>query len=182
MYILECLFGFLTGIYSHNILSNYMLIGIEGVKYYKEAHLSVWNTTIHALIMPYTIYGMLIWIPGLLRLNSINSRKLNYYLYFLWGGHYFIISKIGGLIYFLNYFYSVKYANTYIITFYEKNKLKKNVHNLLVIKGLLISFGGLLFQEIIGHYIGKDINSRLEGIPNAIIYAMYFSSNNFLIQ
>jgi hypothetical protein len=41
--------------------------------------------------------------------------------------------------------------------------------------GLVIACSALFMQEIIGHYIGGDQASRLEGIPNAILYAPYYS-------
>ena len=42
-------------------------------------------------------------------------------------------------------------------------------------EGLGYAAGGLLFQEAIGHKCGGDIPSRSEGVPNAILYALYFS-------
>ena len=46
--------------------------------------------------------------------------------------------------------------------------------------GFSISFIALVFQEIAGHYYGGDDPSRLEAIPNAIIYAMYFSFSHMI--
>ena len=41
--------------------------------------------------------------------------------------------------------------------------------------GLMISSSALIFQELIGHWVGGDIPSRVEAIPNAILYAKFFS-------
>ena len=41
--------------------------------------------------------------------------------------------------------------------------------------GLIVSSSALIFQELIGHWVGGDIPSRVEAIPNAILYAKYFS-------
>ena len=41
--------------------------------------------------------------------------------------------------------------------------------------GLIISSSALIFQELFGHWVGGDIPSRVEAIPNAILYAKYFS-------
>ena len=41
--------------------------------------------------------------------------------------------------------------------------------------GFIISFVSLVFQEIFGHWIGNDIWSRAEAVPNAIIYAVFYS-------
>ena len=48
-------------------------------------------------------------------------------------------------------------------------------HVKLVLTGLSISVSALLFQEVFGHYLGGDIPSRWEAIPNAILYAKYFA-------
>ena len=54
-------------------------------------------------------------------------------------------------------------------TYNEKRRYR------MLIKGFLISFSALSFQEYFGHYLGGDIASRGESVPNAIMYAMYFS-------
>ncbi len=38
--------------------------------------------------------------------------------------------------------------------------------------------GSLVIQESIGHYIGGDPPSRPEAVPNAIVYACYYSVNH----
>ena len=47
-------------------------------------------------------------------------------------------------------------------------------------KGLKIMTIALIFQEIFGHYLGGDPPSRMEAIPNAILYAMYYSVSHLL--
>ena len=50
----------------------------------------------------------------------------------------------------------------------------------LIKHGLSTSFYALFFQEIIGHTIGGDDQSRLEAIPNAIVYAMHYSVSHLI--
>ena len=38
----------------------------------------------------------------------------------------------------------------------------------------------IIFQEVIGHTIGGDDQSRLEAIPNAIVYAMHYSISHII--
>ena len=102
--------GFALGSVSKDVLSKFMYVGQKGVSYYGEAHLSPWNAWIHTLVMPFSIYGMLLWIPALLRLNPKNARKLIWFLYYLWGGHYYEINKLGALMYFCMYWYTVNQA------------------------------------------------------------------------
>ena len=43
----------------------------------------------------------------------------------------------------------------------------------------MIAFTSLFIQEYIGHYLGGDIPSRIEAIPNAIVYANFFMRHMF---
>ena len=189
----------IIGKLSYTLLSFFMLVDMQGVNYYGEAHLTRWNAYMHTLGMPFTIYGMLLWIPALFRLNEKQAYQFQYALYFLYGGHYITVSKIIGLLYYLFYYqvvkmgqqqYKIKYINN------KKNYENKTNHNQLSIlrnhvntsvylpiffEGFLISFLALTFQEVAGHYYGGDIPSRFEAIPNAILYAMFFSVSHIFI-
>ena len=187
--------GFALGSVSKDVLSKFMYVGQQGVSYYGEAHLSPWNAWIHTMMMPFSIYGILLWIPALLRLEPKNARKLIWFLYYLWGGHYYDMNKLGALMYFCMYWYTV---NKVVVNYrldYEKiadgDKKKNDCGNetalvntkatwYLFKKGILYSSAGLLFQEGFGHWIGGDIPSRPEAVLNAIIYAMYFSAAHIL--
>ena len=187
--------GFALGSVSKDVLSKFMYVGQQGVSYYGEAHLSPWNAWIHTMMMPFSIYGILLWIPALLRLEPKNARKLIWFLYYLWGGHYYDMNKLGALMYFCMYWYTV---NKVVVNYrldYEKiadgDKKKNDCDNETVLvntkatwylfkKGILYSSAGLLFQEGFGHWIGGDIPSRPEAVLNAIIYAMYFSVAHIL--
>ena len=177
------------GYNSYDILSNFMLVGDEGILYYSEAHLSQWNSWMHTIIMPYSMYGMLFWLPALFNLNPQYAKKLMWCLYTIFIGHYYRFSKMGTLLYCLLYFNTVRKANVDYTSKYRELTLKENisvnkyfnkVQFYLFRKGLLISFCGLLFQEIIGHWLGGDIASRPEAVPNSILYAMYCSSSHLL--
>ena len=176
-----------AGSYSYDVLSNFMLTGNEGVKYYAEAHLSPWNSWIHTIIMPYSMYGMLFWLPALFNLNPKNARKMMWCLYALFGGHYLRISKMGAMLYYLMYFYTVKMATREYKVIYDtvdvsidKNKKCSSKQTQLLTKGIKTSVYGLVFQELFGHWLGGDIPSRPEAVPNAIVYAMYFSAAHIL--
>lgn len=161
----------LLGYKSYDLLSKFMLVGDKAIKYYAEAHLSTWNSWIHTLGMPISMYGMLLWIPALLRLGPKGARKLILFLYFFYGGHYVRVNMLGALLYFINYYLTVKYA---------LKKWKSVSNSKLLTNGLIISTVGLGFQEIFGHWCGGDIASRPEAVPNAMLYAMYFSATHFL--
>ena len=182
----------LLGIISHNYIRNYMLTGIDGVNYYGEAHLTRWNAWMHTLGMPFTIFGMVLWIPALFRLNPYFASRLMMGMYFFYGGHYLRINIFMTAIYFLLYYYPLMEGINYYSTSYTNNivalkkksddiesltlvKKRNETFNSLLIRGLGISTIALLFQEIAGHYYGGDIPSRWEAIPNAILYAKYFS-------
>ena len=93
----------ILGYYSYDLLKPYIHVGQTGVDYYAEAHLSPWNARIHTMGMPFTIFGILQWIPTLLGLNYNQSKMLAYNLYTLYAGHYFRIDKRVFLMYLIFY-------------------------------------------------------------------------------
>ena len=160
------------GYVSYNFLSNYMLVGHDAVSYYAEAHLSTGNAFVHTAIMPFSIYGLSLLVPSILNLNSFGACRLIYSAYFFFGGHYFCFSPVGSLAYMLIYYYVARAAASLYIKDYGRLYYIK--------RGLMFSVGGLAAQEVFGHMLFGDISSRFIAIPNAILYAMYFSSNHFL--
>lgn len=65
----------ILGLVSHHVLHVLsMKTGLEGVNYYAEVHQSKWNSYIHTLGMPFTIYGMLLWIPALCGLHLLTFK------------------------------------------------------------------------------------------------------------
>lgn len=178
------LFGTLLGVLSNDVLSKYIITGEKGIQYYAQAHLSDLNIYVHILCMPFTIYGILFCISSFFYLNEIYSKKISYLLYFIYGGHYFKINIYGAIsfyimyypvIYYFNYYY--KYDLIILDTLKKKNIIFFPSVFYLFKKGFIISFISLLTQEIIGHYMGGDIDTRPNGVLNTILYAMYFSSS-----
>ena len=159
--------------YHFSIILNFIGIvnGQEGVDYYGEAHLSQWNSLIHTLFMPFTIYGFLLAIPALLNLNNEYTNQLQNHIYIFYISHYISINLFYGLAFALIYDLPLTFAQ------YE---YKNNRYTL--IKGLIISSSCLIIQEYVGHYLGNDMNSRWEGVLNAILYANYYSISSIFIQ
>lgn len=194
-------FGTWLGILTHKFLPYIMKTGLSGVNYYGEAHLTRWNAYMHTLGMPFTIYGMVQWIPAFLEATPSDAKRIAQFLYFLYGGHYLLLDKRIAILYYAAYYPSLYYGIKHYETQYRENKkklekekhqnkrlhvnsentmtiskyLNKNETNMIFATGLCISTLALLFQEYVGHYWGGDIPSRFEAIPNAILYAKYFS-------
>mgnify|MGYP005658032695 FL=1 len=59
---------------------------------------------------------------------------------------------------------------------YQESENKRELVNY----GLKVSTLALFFQEIIGHTVGGDDQSRIEAIPNAIVYAMHYSLSHLI--
>ena len=155
--------SYLLGYISYDVLSDYMLVGKKAIKYYAEAHLTKWNAMTHTLLMPASMYGMLLWIPALFNLSPKNAKLLIYGIYYFYLGHYTKVSKLGAMIYFILFYSSVRFS-------IKKWTSRKKPSNLkMLTNGLMISGVGLGLQEVIGHWWGGDIASRPEGVPNAIL-------------
>ena len=154
----------LTGYFFNHIQD---LIGMysldEGLNYYGEIHKSPLNKIVHGIFMPLTVYGILLWFPALLNLNILDASILRVWAYYFYLGLYLKINIYYALIYSVIYYFPLKFANIdYRNTYYT------------LINGLVISFYSLFIQEIVGHYLGGDEPSRIEGLINAVLYAPYF--------
>ena len=189
------LLGTTVGYYSPLLTGVFMYTGQAGVDYYAEAHMTRWNSFIHTLGMPFTIYGFVLSIPALFRLDPEKATRVALFLYTAYGGHYLTINAKITLLYYILFGYStIRAVRDYRLTFkVDENKndsldsswslrglivKSKNVfspHVRLLVGGLSISVSALLFQEVVGHYLGGDIPSRGEAVPNAILYAKYFA-------
>ena len=188
----------ITGIILPNYLYyNGFYIGESGVDYYAEVHTTKLNSVIHTIGMPFTIYGMLLWIPVVFNLNCRSYIAIQRFLYISYMTHYVLIDWCIGLNTAVIYYIPVYYSNKlYLSEFNEeanesdqisidkkykisKQKNHNSIRIYLFTYGFLVSFYVLLFQEVIGHWLSGDPPSRLEAIPNAILYAMYFSVSHF---
>ena len=149
-----------TGIYS---LDN-------AINYYEEVHTSSLNRCIHGLLMPLTVYGILLWFPALLNLNILDASILRVWAYYFYLGLYLKINIFYALLYSIIYYIPLKYANI---------DYKNNYYTLM--NGLVISFYALFIQECVGHYLGGDDASRMEGIINAVLYAPYFGIKGLVL-
>ena len=161
---LPIVLGFFTG----NILDLFGVYnGVKGLQYYGEAHLSKWNSLIHTIGMPFVYYGISLWVPALLFYDRWNAYKIQTFFYLLYMTHYMTINVWRGL--FTAIVYLVPYYLS-MVHYFESDSILYTFGY-----GFIISFIFLVFQEIFGHWIGDDIWSRWEAIPNAIIYAVFYS-------
>jgi len=141
-------------------------VGKEGYEYYGEVHKSKFNCYMHTLGMPFTIYGITQWLPALFLLSPKHCVQFIRNLFFMYLTHYLSIDyKVAAL-------YSLIYAPVAILSsmhhYYGRTEQR-------IFRGLFISIAALVFQEGIGHWWGGDDPSRLEAVPNAILYAKFFS-------
>ena len=146
--------------------------GSEAVEYYGEVHLSKWNSVIHTVGMPFTTYGFAVAAPALFNLPNRQAIYLQKCLLIIYFIHYLTFDPILAVFVFLFYSFPLYFAmQTYT---WSENKKE------LVSYGLKTAAGALFFQEVIGHTIGGDEQSRLEAVPNAIVYAMHYSVSHIL--
>ena len=150
-----------------------MAIGEKGVYYYAQIHRTRLNSYIHTLGMPFAMYGMFLWIPGLLPVNVRQHIKVQRFIYIMYITHYLGINYNFGFCTAYLYAFSLFYAN--LNTWKESLKNSKNFKNELFIRGISIAFYALFLQEVLGHWLSGDPQSRLEAIPNAMMYAPYYS-------
>ncbi len=141
----------------------------DGVKYYAEVHKSTWNSLIHTIFMPVTMFGFFISVPAIFNAGYKKSHTLRRLVMVFYLGVYIKISSVIGILVFIYYIIPLYYASVLSV------KFKRFGVKAEIIIGLFISTLALFIQEILGHYVGGDSASRIEAIPNAIIYAPYYS-------
>jgi len=165
------------GLFWSNILDICgVLSGEEGIDYYAEAHLSNWNSWMHTIGMPFTYYGISCWVAALCNMIHIISKKrrnkLQVTIWYIYALHYMTIDLKRGLYCIAFYVYPTYKA--YTKTSSTDSNFKLFVH------GFLITVASLVFQEMVGHYMGGDIPSRSDGVLNAILYAPIYSTYHII--
>lgn len=147
------------------------LVGPKAVDYYAEVHLSKMNCIVHTLFMPTTTLGTLLWFPYLFGGSPRFRRRLRWFLYGSFMTHYMHVDPWVGILTKLLYFGVVREAVAM-----DTDNWRRDMY-----VGLRMMVGSLLVQEVGGHWLGGDQPSRLEGIPNAIGYAIYFSVSHWFM-
>ena len=141
-------------------------VGKQGVAYYAEVHKSQWNRFIHSLFMPVAATGALMLVPGLTAATKPQARSLWAFVLSTYLTHYFTVNPKVALVTTMIYLNCFAYLDS---NYDEANACKSAK------QGFCAMTGALLVQEVVGHYLGGDSPSRLEAIPNAILYAPYFA-------
>ena len=170
--------GSLLGIVVPMFLSDIgFKIGKKGVLYYAEVHNSSLNSYCHTFGMPFFVYGILIVLSMLPSETKEKAQQVQDVLYSSYMTHYLILDPRAGAVTAL--VYSVPYitARNAVEKFYgeEERPFRTRLKSELLKAGGSLAFSALLVQEYVGHYLGGDPPSRIEAIPNAILYAIYFS-------
>lgn len=165
IYFLGIFFGILTTPI-FNILGVYS--EARAIEYYGEVHTSVFNSFIHTLFMPFTYYGLLLSVPGIIFKNEYNISLLQRFLYVYFITYYLTLNIFIGLLIAIYYLPSQIMAENY----YKRYSFNRIV---TIAYGISVAVIALTIQEVIGHWIGGDDPSRLEAIPNAIWHAGYYS-------
>jgi len=145
----------------------HMRNGWDAIYYYAEVHQSRWNSFIHTIFMLGTMTGGFIWVPALFNLNHNQAFVFRTDVCIFYFGLYLVISPIVTLVTVLYYMIPFLYSSV------EYDVLETRTRRLR--EGLIMMAVSLVIQEIFGHMLGGDAPSRIEAIPNAILYAPFYS-------
>lgn len=137
-----------------------------GIDYYAQVHPSALNSYVHTIFMPFTIYGMFLWLPRVFDLSLYDSIHFDTCIYVAYMTHYLMISRFVGLLACAYYF--VPLVGAYV------THMRVDMSKLFYL-GVGVSTLALLIQEVFGHWYSGDPPSRGEGVFNAILYAVYYS-------
>ena len=116
---------------------------------------------------------MFLWIPQVFDTSFNQAIDIQTFLYYMFMTHYISINWKMGLL--ISIYYAIPRYLAFE-TYINNSSLKKEEFKIKMFKqGLIYSTGALIIQEYFGHYLTDDPASRLDAIPNAILYAMYYS-------
>ena len=185
--------GILIGLYLPRLLNRcHILYHTPGIDYYAEIHTTTLNAFSHTLGMPFTCYGILLWFPLMWQCSWQRYHEIQSCLYFAFMTYYIGIDA------FIGFYTALVYMGPFILatqTIHQRfstlqftspqtlvNCTKEyDMQRLIVgIQGFMIMTCALVFQELVGHWLSGDASSRIEGIPNAILHAMYYSVSHMM--
>ena len=167
-----------------------VLIGDAGVNHYAEVHTTALNSYCHSMGMPIFIYGTLLWFPVIFN-DNYNYKlytDIQRLLYTTYITHYisidYTIGTAVGVVYAVPLYYAYHMIKNIFDLVQDTNDYKVQrsfndtfnyirVH--VFVYGFSIAFAAMVFQEVFGHWLSGDPQSRLESVPNAILYAIYYS-------
>lgn len=187
--------GILIGLYLPRLLDRcQILYHTAGIDYYAEIHTTTLNAFSHTLGMPFTCYGILLWFPLMWQCSWQRYHEIQSCLYFAFMTYYIGIDAFVGFCTALVYMGPFVFATQTIhqrFSTIQSNTTKTMVHCtreynmqrlIVATQGFMIMGCALVFQELVGHWISGDKCSRIEGIPNAIIHAMYYSISHLMVN
>ena len=175
MFMLQLATSFLDIINSFTLLIGTTLLkrkfnilsGPEAVDYYAEIHTSIPNSVLHTFFIPYASYYLYSALPQLFNLPKYQ-------------GNHMIISI--NLAFFTMYFIELDTLGTLRTILLYLPPLYFFLRDRDYTRYALLKFGMImLFVEKLGHDILEGIESRPEGILNAILYSHYFNANHFYL-
>ena len=145
--------------------------GQEGLDVYEEIHQNIYNELTHVIFLPGVFYGVFRGVPSLLSLISLNYPKtVIFSIMSLYSVYYSVsVDIISGLTAFLT-------ISPYAFMAYDHLKTKE--HH--ISSSVIIAFGSLFIQEVVGHSLFEETNSRLtvDYVFNAIMFSpLYYALN-----
>lgn len=185
-------FTSVLGLLSGKILGELgILVNEEGIQYYAQVHQSMHNSIIHTIFMPFTVYGISCWIPAFFGIifgkwfDTYHKTRLQKMVWLWYILHYATIDLF--VAYITIAWYMIACASAYekvargytsigkwFSELFCMNKLSHETvisNSRLFVHGFIWMTISLVIQEVWGHWYGGDDPSRVEGIPNAILYA-----------
>ena len=187
--------GILIGLYLPLLLDRcHVLYHAPGVDYYAEIHTTTLNAFSHTLGMPFTCYGILLWFPLMWQCTWQRYHEIQSCLYFAFMTYYTGIDAFVGfctaLVYMGPLFFATRLVQERFSTVQpiipnvpvECTREYTMQRWIVAIHGMMVMVCALVFQELVGHWMSGDACSRIEGIPNAILHAMYYSVSHMMVH
>jgi hypothetical protein len=147
--------------------------GNQGLEIYEEIHVNLYNRLLHIAFLPFVFYAVFRGIPPLL------TSEYKAYCYY--------ILTIFQLCFYLFYYLydcdnsiSTVYAMlpmTILAIYQLRGNQSRKQH---ILASTILFIGSLVIQEVIGHSLWEQINSRITAsyVTNAVLYSPMFYAQN----
>lgn len=156
----------------YNVLGLDIWTGEEGLEVYEEIHENHWNRALHIAFLAFVYLGVYRGIPAILGITDYRSKWIIGGIMSIYGAFYATFDQIGAL-------WTILCNLPMGIIAYKQLANSPQISRWHHVKiSMLFMLSALLLQEVVGHTLWEEVNSRMtfSYVLNAIMYSPLYCS------
>ena len=152
--------------------------GNAGYELYHQIHNSLANQIVHAIGMPFVVYGVLKMLGAVFANNKKTANIIQFSVYLIFLTYYVTFDPIGALV--CGVLYGFMLEKIVADTKYSYSTFSGRFKHFT--RGFVYFVAALLIQEFVGHSYFEENSSNLWEIPNSITIAPLFGANSLVFR